>query len=150
MAQPARKQDPSTDLRTLDLIEAEVKAEKLAHPEPAVRPEALGVMTGMAAGAATGALAGPPGIVAGAVLGTALGAVAGALWREREEEDRAFEEKLDKDIGIIDGKIGEAPPNLPPAKIGAFSAAAMGAGRAGEDAGEATDAGPMSSPHSSD
>ena len=149
MADPARTHDPSAELSRLELIEAEAKAEELAHPEASVRPEALGVMTGMAAGAATGALAGPPGMIAGAVLGTALGAVAGALWREREEEDRAFDEKLDKEIGVIDGKIGEAPPDLPPARIGAFSAAAMGAGGAGED-GESQDAGPMPSLHTGD
>lgn len=141
--------DAAAELRRIELVQAERKGEALAHPEASVRPEALGVMSGMAAGAATGALAGPPGMVAGAVLGTALGAVAGVLWREREEEDRAVDERLDKDIGVIDGSLGEASRNQPSTRIGAFSAAAMGAGGGAGSADDSaqSDGGPMTSPH---
>lgn len=99
---------------------------------PSGAPAALEVLSGMAAGAAIGALAGPPGMLAGAVIGSAIGAAASMALDAQREEERAKDEELDETIGVIGGNIGEASPNQPPAKIGAFSVAAMGAGSAGE------------------
>lgn len=114
------------ELRRRELVEAARKADALGHPDAIVAPEAVGVVSGLAAGAATGAIAGPPGLIAGAVIGTALGIAAGALWRERDEERRRIDARLDREIGVSDGSIGEASPFAPKAKIGAFSAACMG------------------------
>lgn len=103
-------------------------------------PAALEVLSGMAAGAAVGAFAGPPGMIAGAVIGSAIGVAASLALDAQREEERVHEEDLDEAIGVIGGNLGEASPNQPPPKVGAFSVAAMGAGSSGE--GEDTD-GPM-------
>jgi hypothetical protein len=136
------------ELHRRDVNEAARKGDALAHPEGTVPAEALGVVSGLAAGAATGAIAGPPGLIAGAVIGTALGIAAGALWREREEEHRQIDARLDKEIGVTGGSIGEASPFAPKAQIGAFSAAAMGERATGATARDSAspESGPMPSP----
>ena len=95
-------------------------------PPPSSAPAALEVFSGMAAGAVAGAIAGPPGIIAGALLGSAVGAAASIALDAHHVEERRKEEALDEEIGVIGGDIGAAPPNQPPAKRGAFSAASMG------------------------
>jgi hypothetical protein len=101
------------------------------HPAPpknlgrAPRVEAAAV-TGSLAGAAVGAVAGPAGIVAGAVVGGVAGAITGlgvadaAEWRHRDAA------ALDDAVGVTAGDIGAASPDLPPARIGAFSAGSAG------------------------
>jgi hypothetical protein len=102
---------------------------KLAHvPAGEIAVDAL---AGAAAGAAMGALAGPPGIVAGAVIGGAIGTAAGVgLHIGHVEEDRK-QEQLDRDIGVIGGNIGEAPPDAPKSERGVFHAASLGIGGGG-------------------
>jgi hypothetical protein len=136
------------ELHRREIQEAVRKGDDLAHPSSHVPPEAMGVVSGLAAGAATGAIAGPPGLIAGAVIGTALGIAAGALWREREEEARRIDARLDKEIGVTGGSIGEASPFAPKARIGAFSAAAMGERATGATARDSAppESGPMPSP----
>lgn len=95
-------------------------------PPPSSAPIAAGVLSGMAAGAAVGAIAGPPGILAGAVIGSAIGAAASIALDVQSVEDMRNDEALDREIGVIDGHLGEAPPNQPPAVRGTFSAASMG------------------------
>ncbi len=126
---PAPEESASSELEEVDGLQA-----------PSGAPAALEVLSGMAAGAALGALAGPPGMLAGAVIGSAIGAAASMALDAQREEESQHEEELDEAIGVIGGNIGEASPNQPPAKIGAFSVASMGAGTSGE--GEDTD-GPM-------
>ena len=87
---------------------------------------AAGVLSGMAAGAAFGAMAGPAGVLAGAVIGSAVGAAASIALDVQSVEDGQNDEALDREIGVIDGNLGEAPPNQPPAVRGTFSAASMG------------------------
>lgn len=100
-------------------------------------------LLGAAAGAAMGTLtAGPPGALAGALIGGAVGAVAGNASERGEAQIDRENEALDEAIGVTSGRIGEASPNQPPARIGAFSGAAMGAD-AGE--GEEVAAGPIQS-----
>lgn len=80
----------------------------------------------MAAGAVTGAIAGPPGMIAGAVLGSAMGAAAGIALDAQNLEESRKDEELDRDIGVVDGNIGEAAPNHPPVTRGTLSDASMG------------------------
>ncbi|HZF51079.1 MAG TPA: hypothetical protein VE093_20615 [Polyangiaceae bacterium] len=95
-------------------------------PPPSSATVALEVLAGMAAGAVTGAIAGPPGMIAGAVLGSAMGAAAGIALDAQNLEESRKDEELDRDIGVVDGNIGEASPNQPPITRGTFSAASMG------------------------
>src|SRR5512143_1433312 len=86
-------------------------------------------LSGAVAGATIGAIAGPPGVVAGGAMGAVVGALAGATL-EREELRRTHrDEELDKEIGVIDGQMGAASPDAPPARIGAYSAGSTGVGR---------------------
>jgi hypothetical protein len=103
----------------------------IAHgvPPPSSAPAAAGVLAGMAAGAAMGAMAGPPGLIAGAVIGSAIGAAASIALDAQDAENHQKDEALDRDIGVIDGDLGAAPPNQPPVTRGAFSAASMGVSR---------------------
>jgi phage tail tape-measure protein len=105
--------------------------------------EAEGAAAGAIAGAALGAAAGPPGALAGAIIGGVVGAVTGAGLDAQSTVDTAHERKLDEEIGVIGGEMGA--PNLkhPPAKVGAYSSAAAGAGTSSD----ATPAeGPFSEP----
>lgn len=95
-------------------------------PAPSSAPFALEVLAGMAAGAATGAIAGPPGMIAGALIGSAVGAAASIALDAQDTEESRTNEELDREIGVIDGSLGAAPPNQPPAVRGTFSVAAMG------------------------
>lgn len=81
---------------------------------------------GVAAGAALGAFGGPAGVVAGAVVGSAVGAVLAIAHNRQMHRDQEVDDRLDADIGVIDGQIGA--PNLkhPPATVGAYSAASSG------------------------
>jgi len=113
-----------------ELDEAEHRIQEMTRPSsiPPRTVEALGA----AAGAVVGAVAGPVGAIAGAVIGGAVGAVAGGALMEEAEERHHHDEELDEEIGVIGGNIGEAPPDQPPARIGAFSRASLGAGGGGE------------------
>jgi hypothetical protein len=101
---------------------------------------------GAVAGALAGALAGPPGAIAGAVIGAAAGAVAESAVERDGAVARARDAQLDKEIGVTAGDIGA--PNLkhPPAKVGAYSAAALGLSGGGHPSAN----GPISSPTSED
>jgi uncharacterized membrane protein len=93
---------------------------------------AMDALAAAIAGAATGVLAGPPGIVAGAVIGGAIGAAARVAVHDTRIEHNAKEEKLDRDIGVIGGNIGEARADAPPARRGTFSASSLGLGAQAE------------------
>jgi hypothetical protein len=73
-------------------------------------PVALEILSGVAAGAVTGAVAGPPGIVAGAVLGGMAGAAAVVALDEAAAMNRAKDEQLDEDIGVVGGDLGNVQP----------------------------------------
>jgi hypothetical protein len=89
---------------------------------------AVETLVAAAAGATTGVLAGPPGIVAGAVIGGAIGAATGLALHREHVAQGVKDEQLDRDIGVIGGNIGEAPPDAPKSERGVFHAAAMGVG----------------------
>jgi hypothetical protein len=109
--------------------------------------EAAGAVAGAAAGAAVGAMAGPPGIAAGAAIGAIAGAMAeSAVGRERDAR-AGNDARLDADIGVSGGNLGA--PNLrhPPARVGAYSGASVGASPQG---GRQPAEGPMSDPDEDD
>jgi hypothetical protein len=91
-------------------------------------------LAGAAAGAAMGAIAGPPGMVAGAVIGAAIGGAAAAGLHLGHAQEARADEALDRDIGVIGGNIGEAPPDAPKSQRGVFSATSMGVGGGGGSA----------------
>jgi hypothetical protein len=93
---------------------------------------------GAAVGAVVGMIGGPIGAAAGAAVGGAAAALAEAMVEQHDEQTRDRNDELDEIIGVTAGEIGA--PNLkhPPAKVGAYSAAAMGA--AGAEAGMASTA----------
>jgi hypothetical protein len=97
---------------------------------PSAGEIAVEVLVGAAAGATTGALAGPPGMVAGAMIGGAIGAAAGAALHKDHVRLEAKEAQLDRDIGVIGGNLGEAPPGAPRSQRGAFHASSLGLGGA--------------------
>jgi hypothetical protein len=112
---------------------------RLAH-------EAEGAASGAMAGTVLGAAAGPPGMIAGAVIGAAAGAMAGAVLDTQAAKEALRTRELDAQIGVSGGNIGA--PNLqhPPAKVGAFSGASVGAAA---PSGGAPAEGPMQSPDAS-
>ena len=102
------------------------KKHRLTNKHPT---EAIVAASGTVAGAVVGSIAGPVGAVAGAIVGSVAGAAAGALLEVESERESRHDEELDEAIGVYDGQLGAAPPNAPPARIGAFSSGASGAGR---------------------
>ncbi len=78
------------------------------------------------AAAAIGVIAGPAGVIAGALIGSVVGAGAGAMLADSSARRWHHDEELDKDIGVFDGRLGEAPPDAPAAEIGAFSTGSVG------------------------
>lgn len=81
-----------------------------AHPERAAR--AVSIATGAAVGAGTAlfAFAGPVAIVIGGAIGAVAGALVTAYVGQRSRRERAREERLDREIGVIGGDIGAPPP----------------------------------------
>jgi hypothetical protein len=115
------------------IMDADKKHDVQEEPEPEIRSDrpsageiAVEALVGAAAGATTGLLAGPPGIVAGAVIGGAIGAAAGAALHRDHLRLDAKDAQLDRDIGVIGGNLGEAPPNAPKPRRGAFHATSLG------------------------
>ena len=112
------------------------------HP---VATEAASIVSGMVVGATMGALAGPIGAAGGAIAGGLIAGAAAAAATLGNAEDERHDEQLDKDIGVSGGHLGEASPNAPKAKIGAFSSAAVGGhGRDGDENDDAE--GPITLP----
>ena len=64
----------------------------------------------------------------GAAVGVAIGAMAGLALRRAEVARIDHDEALDKEIGVIGGDLGAAPPDAPPPRIGAYHAASIGVG----------------------
>lgn len=124
--------EPETMLETIEreLVEAE-RGEVHAHHARSAPQAVAEVLTGAAAGAALGALAGPPGAAVGAVIGGLVGAAAEVMLERDQARAAQHDAELDADIGVVGGHLGDAPPRQPPPRIGAFSAATMGAGSPG-------------------
>jgi len=89
--------------------------------------ETEGGVSGALVGSIVGAAAGPPGIVAGAIMGGVAGALSALALENWNETMAERTRELDEEIGVIGGELGA--PNLehPPATVGAYSAASMGA-----------------------
>jgi|HubBroStandDraft_1064217.scaffolds.fasta_scaffold00666_5 hypothetical protein len=80
-----------------------------------------------------------------------MGAVAGAMAESavgRGRDQRAREGALlDADIGVSGGSLGAPPLRHPPARVGAYSGASVGAGQRG---GRQPAEGPISEPDEKD
>lgn len=82
-------------------------------------PERVTAVTSIASGVAIGALigfftfAGLPAVLAGAVFGAVASAGVLQFMRARWKRERETNEVLDREIGVIDGDIGAAPPRPP-------------------------------------
>ena len=110
---------------------SEKPVRKSQHPH--LTHDAEGAASGAVVGAAVGAMAGPAGVVAGAIIGAAAGALAVEAMGTESDRRAAHNAELDEGIGVMGGDLGA--PNLkhPPAKVGASSAAAVGAGATSAD-----------------
>lgn len=104
------------------------------------------IAIGAGAGALTGAIAGPPGAAIGAVIGGAIGAAAGFAIDAEAHEKAAHDEKLDEDIGVIGGNLGEAAPGQPPPSFRRVHLASLGISEGGADSSD----GPMQNPDASE
>jgi hypothetical protein len=93
---------------------------------PAASTAAFGAVVGALAGIAMGAVAGPGGLVVGGLLGALGGAGVADVLSKIQEHHSAHEQRIDEDIGVIGGDLGGAPPDQPPAFIGAYSVEASG------------------------
>lgn len=104
------------------------------------------IAAGAGAGAVAGSVAGPPGAAIGALIGGAIGAAAGFAIDAEAHEKAAHDEKLDVEIGVIGGNLGEAPPGQPPPSLQHIHLASLGISGSGADAGD----GPTQSPDSAE
>ena len=82
--------------------------------------------------------------MAGALIGGVAGAVAASALEKDAAQKAAHTRELDEQIGVTGGDLGA--PNLkhPPARVGAYSAASVGAATSGDDDEEPAE-GPMPS-----
>jgi hypothetical protein len=87
----------------------EVRAEaEAAGVPPSFRISVpAGAAAGAVAGAAVGIIAGPIGVATGAAIGGVVGAVAGAIDAERQAAVVLADDALDREIGVVGGRIGE-------------------------------------------
>lgn len=93
------------------------------------RYAAGGLSVGAACAGAVGAMAaGVPGAVVGAVIGSVMGGMTGWAMRSGDEDEATRDSQLDIDIGVTSGDLGVEGLKHPPAKVGAFSKEAAGAG----------------------
>lgn len=93
------------------------------------RYAAGGLGVGAACAGAVGAIAaGIPGAVVGAVIGSVMGGMTAWALRSGTEDEATRDSQLDVDIGVTSGDLGVEGLKHPPAKIGAFSKEAAGAG----------------------
>ncbi|MEO8798000.1 MAG: hypothetical protein ABI551_08960 [Polyangiaceae bacterium] len=102
------------------------KTRKERKDEKRTENVGAGAVSGAIAGAVAGILAGPVGAIAGAAIGGAAGAAAGVALSNEGEREAVEEEKLDREIGVTGGSLGDPSLTHPPAKVGAFSRAATG------------------------
>ena len=115
--------------KTTDAYEAELRG---AAKEGNTAKEAVGVGVGALSGAGLGAAGGPIGAIIGAVAGGVAGALASKALEASTAGEEAHEEQLDAEIGVSSGDLGAASADQPPARRGAFSSAAVGAGNASD------------------
>jgi hypothetical protein len=90
---------------------AEMRVRKLTRPSAA--PAAADALAGLVAGTVTGGLAGPVGAIVGAFVGGAIGLGTSVALGAFDEVARAHDERLDRDIGVIDGDVGVGVTSLP-------------------------------------
>lgn len=87
-----------------------------------VRAMEGGAVAGAVVGATAGAFAGPLGALAGGVIGVAAGVVAGAVVSDDTDREEQRTSVVDREIGVIDGTIGEPSLRHPPDSAVAYFA----------------------------
>jgi hypothetical protein len=90
-------------------IDDELDRKSLGIPEhPDSAAMTVSVLTGAATGGAIGlfTFAGPLSLALGVIIGAVAGAGIGTYVRQRSKRERARDEILDREIGVIDGDIG--------------------------------------------
>ena len=92
----------------------------------AAAPAVFGAVVGALGGIAFGSFAGPIGMLIGGLLGAVAGAGMGDAVSKIQEHRSLHDEIMDEEIGVIDGNLGVAPPDQPPAWIGAYSMGSAG------------------------
>jgi predicted lipid-binding transport protein (Tim44 family) len=110
-----------------EVEEAARSLRSLTRPRRVGTP-AMGLLGGLAIGALVGLMAGAAGALAGAIVGTIIGLAAGFIYQEIQVSRERLDDRLDKEIGVTSGSLGEANPNAPPAQLGHFGAASVGGG----------------------
>ena len=95
----------------------------------------VGLLAGAATGSVVGAIGGPPAAVAGALIGGAVGAMAARAAQIGDDDRTLRDGELDAAIGVSSGHLGEAAPDAPKARIGAFSSVGGGGGADEDDGG---------------
>ena len=91
----------------------------------------VGAVAGEFVGAIVGSAAGPVGTVAGMIVGAAAGALTAHVLEDEKRRAWKHDAELDEEIGVTAGDLGAAPPDAPPARIGAPSGASCGIGFSG-------------------
>jgi hypothetical protein len=86
----------------------------------------IGAAVGALGGVALGTIAGPIGMVIGGILGAVAGAGCGDAVGKIQEHRSLHDDQIDEVMGVIDGNLGTAAWDQPPARIGAYSAASAG------------------------
>jgi hypothetical protein len=101
---------------------------------------AVGALAGAGFG---GIFAGPFGAAAGAVVGAAMGAATGWAVEQHAKDEAVHDQRLDREIGVIDGDIGAPGLKHPHTGPVALSRESAGVGSA-QESEEA--AGPIQAP----
>jgi hypothetical protein len=117
--------------------------EHVSKKHHSAAPITMEIVGGAAAGAVLGMVAGPRGMAFGAALGAVVGAAAGIALRDTEIRRERHDAQLDRDIGVFGGNLGEALPDQPPSRRGAFHAACVGLGGDGSGGSGQPSEGPM-------
>jgi hypothetical protein len=124
-----RSKAPEPSKPEVNSLESREERVLRAHAHDVDAVVDVAALSGAVAGATMGAIAGPPGVVAGGAMGAVVGALAGAALERDDLRRTRHDEDLDKEIGVIDGEMGAASPDAPPARVGAYSAASAGVSR---------------------
>jgi hypothetical protein len=94
---------------------------------PAAANVLISAFAGALGGIALGIVAGPIAMVIGGLLGAVGGAGVGDALGRIQEHRSLHDDQMDESIGVIDGNLGVAAWDAPPARIGAYSASSAGA-----------------------
>jgi hypothetical protein len=99
----------------------------------AAAPAVFGAVVGALGGIALGFFAGPVGMLVGGIIGAVGGAGLGDAVSTIEAHRGFHTERVDQELGVVDGNVGAASPDQEPALIGAYSMGSAGGAGLGHD-----------------